>query len=1124
LPLALLAAFAPSAAAQDAPSTTTVVRFVDDLQNPLPTDFVRMRASDGTILTPVANASGSLQIYPRGRKLVLEFTPRFEKPRRMNVMLEDAPVVYLEMMADPMTGHVKYFTQKPYYPVPQEANKVFDLRKGHQGLLFPPANDMCAAPAPIGVGDTLFDTTTATTDGPAACGAIGKDIWFDFLAPGVGTMVAKTCGGASYDSVITAYTGLGCPPGAFLACNDDFCAPLSQISVPVTAGTHYLIRVGGFASASGASTLNISFSGPPANDECVDAPELPCNSSVVADNTFATTNATDPAYSCRFGSPGQGFHTMWYKFMATGTSATIDTEGSTIGDSMLAVYDGTCGALVELACDDDSGTGLLSTLSYAFLTPGNVYYIQVSGFGAGNTGSVHVNLSCTISADPIDDCEDPAEVACGGSVSFDNSAFDTDATDPAYSCRFGGAGQGVGTGWLTFVATASSAFIETNGSSAFDTMLAVYSGTCGAFVELACSDDDGDGLLSQFCVEGLTVGTTYYIQASSYSIFDTGEITVTLTCPCPAPPTNDDCTGAIALAIPSSTILDNSAAVSDAPPPCDIFFGPEQNLWYSVTGTGTTITATTCNGGTEVNDTMIAVYCGDCLAPVCVTGNDDDFACGFNGFFSTVSWCSQPGANYLVTVGIYPGSGAGVIQLDLSANSAPCTPEVVCLPQGGCCLPDGSCVTATSEDCLAQGGVYQGDGTSCDSSAIVDGGFEAGAFSGNWAESSTNFGTPLCDAFCGFGGGTGPHTGDWWAWFGGIPAFEEGAVSQSLVIPLSASTIEFYLEIPVASGNGVDFVELTIDGFQIYEALESDSTGVGYTLVSVPLGGFADGGIHTVEFHSIQTGPDISNFFVDDIAINSSAIECPPPVGSCCLADGSCVEESAVDCAADGGTYGGDNTLCVNADCPQPCVLLNFETEDDLVTPLGNGQQIEVGDEFGIEVNITGAGANLGPAIFDSTPGGPNTISQDQDLLVGLGNMLYLQNSQVPGMTGDFFNTPNDDQDGGDLIFSFTSPVAPLVITLVDIDVGVAQASSVVLTDINGKTRTYTIPTSWTEDLLINGPPGWRTLDLTLLGPQPGFASVATATQQAGYDPTNVVTLKVHLGSSGAVDNLVFCH
>ncbi|MCI0636622.1 MAG: WD40 repeat domain-containing protein, partial [Actinobacteria bacterium] len=54
------------------------------------------------------------------------------------------------------------------------------------------------------------------------------------------------------------------------------------------------------------------------------------------------------------------------------------------------------------------------------------------------------------------------------------------------------------------------------------------------------------------------------------------------------------------------------------------------------------------------------------------------------------------------------------------------------------------------------------------------------------------------------------------------------------------------------------------------------------------------------------------------------------------------------------------------------------------------------------------------------------------------------------------------------------------------------------------------------------GPPGTGTLDLTTLAPQPGFLSVATASEQAGFDADHVVRLVVTLGSSGAVDDLTW--
>jgi hypothetical protein len=851
-----------------------------------------------------------------------------------------------------------------------------------------------------------------------------------------------------------------------------------------------MVRVGGFGPGDeGSGTVLLSCGGAPSNDICTAPRELDCDTSLEVTNIAATTAGTDPDFSCAFGGPAQGDGTLWFEFTATTTKAFLST-GSSIGvtDTLLAVYDGDCDTLTELACDDDSGPGLLSELCVSELTIGETYLVQVASYPGAALGRITIDLECPgPCAVPCDDCDEACPIPCGGSMTVDNTNAGTDPLDPEFPCAFFGSQQGVGTLWFTFVATATSAKIDTNASLVGDTLLAVYSGTCGALTELACSDDEGVGLLSEVCVEGLTIGQTYYIQAASFSIFDTGEITVTVECPCPGGFPNDECETAIALGpLPASVTFDNTGATDDIVDPCGVFSGPFYNVWYTVVGTGNTLTATTCNAGNMVTDTKISVFCLDCATPVCVGGNDDQQpfgSCGFNAFDSTVSWCSQAGATYFITVGTFsPFVTPGTIQLDVFDTGSSCVADIQCFKTGACCLTDGSCAVLTEADCEAGGGTYQGDDTVCTENAVADGSFEAGFFGGIWDEDSTNFGTPICDAGCGFGGGTGPLTGDFWAWFGGIGAFEEGSVSQSVVIPVGATTLDFFLEIPASSGNGVDFLEVEIDGFQEFEALESEGPYVGYLPVSIPIGAYADGNPHLVEFHSIITGAGgTTNFFVDDISISTTTVDCPE------------------------------------------CTTLGFETEDDGSTVLVNGQTISTPPEFGVLVSISSAGANAGAAIFDSDTGGPNDPSQDSDLLVDRGNVLILQNSQVPGQAGGIFTTPNDDQDGGDLIFDFLSPVTPTSIVLIDIDVGTNQASSVTLTDSIGNERTYTVPASWTEDLLINGPTGWRTLDLTTLAAQPGFASIATASEDPGFDGTSVVQITVHFGSSGAVDDLTFC-
>jgi hypothetical protein len=212
-----------------------------------------------------------------------------------------------------------------------------------------------------------------------------------------------------------------------------------------------------------------------------------------------------------------------------------------------------------------------------------------------------------------------------------------------------------------------------------------------------------------------------------------------------------------------------------------------------------------------------------------------------------------------------------------------------------------------------------------------------------------------------------------------------------------------------------------------------------------------------------------------------------------------------------------------------PCVELTFDTEDDgnpdtAGTPLVNGQDISTPDEFGIETSVASLGPNAGAAIFDSTPGGPNDPGPDNDLLVGLGNILILQNDLFATQSvSGIFDTPNDDTNGGDIVFTFPGPVFCHRVDLIDVDEEEVTGVTVVLEDSDGDTRTFTVPPAWTEDRLNDGPPGFRTLDLTTLLPQPGFAAVATAVEDPGFDPDEVVMMTVTFGGAQAMDNFCFC-
>ena len=112
------------------------------------------------------------------------------------------------------------------------------------------------------------------------------------------------------------------------------------------------------------------------------------------------------------------------------------------------------------------------------------------------------------------------------------------------------------------------------------------------------------------------------------------------------PPKNDLCENAISVSVPGSVFgFTTDATIDDTFPFCGTSI-TAPGIWYTVIGTGNTITATTCSELTDY-DTKISVYCNFCDAPTCVDGNDDD--CDPFGLLSTVQWCSQAGAVYLTS-------------------------------------------------------------------------------------------------------------------------------------------------------------------------------------------------------------------------------------------------------------------------------------------------------------------------------------------------------------------------------------------------------------------------------------------------------------------------------------------
>ncbi len=170
-------------------------------------------------------------------------------------------------------------------------------------------NDNCVDAIEIGEGDLSFSTVGATSDGrdlPETCNegfgtTFAPDIWYSITPSEDTGIIVSTCNQASYDTRLAAYAGCG---GPLVGCNDDGdgCAGLSSyMTFPALAGETYLIRVGGYGTATGSGTLSVTYGDAPPPYPTEITPQWAvedggnghfyANLRVPEDSTFATVEA-----------------------------------------------------------------------------------------------------------------------------------------------------------------------------------------------------------------------------------------------------------------------------------------------------------------------------------------------------------------------------------------------------------------------------------------------------------------------------------------------------------------------------------------------------------------------------------------------------------------------------------------------------------------------------------------------------------------------------------------------------------------------------------------------------------------------------------------------------------------
>lgn len=165
---------------------------------------------------------------------------------------------------------------------------------------------------------------------------------------------------------------------------DEMRARMDELGrAPKIAGSPEMIELGNLNRA-----YNDAMPATGGNDSCTAPTPIGCGDVVAFDTTGATSG--DTTWDCALGGSE-----IWYSITGNGGNITFETCGSSY-DTALQLHSGTCGALVNEACNDDS-CGLQSSITW-LSGAGTDYLVAVGGFNGG-TGAGTLTVTCDIPAE-----------------------------------------------------------------------------------------------------------------------------------------------------------------------------------------------------------------------------------------------------------------------------------------------------------------------------------------------------------------------------------------------------------------------------------------------------------------------------------------------------------------------------------------------------------------------------------------------------------------------------------------------------------------------------------------------------------------------------------------------------
>lgn len=396
--------------------------------------------------------------------------------------------------------------------------------------------------ASVGANQLALNQTSAANLSIASCGmTITKANYFKFVAPAGGQYIVGTCG-TSADTRIAVLDGCG-SGAAVLSCDDNACAPGSQVAFDAVANSVYYIVVGG-AGADLPSPISLS----------IDPPWPTCAApaaAVVGVNPFscATYAGEQVVSSVHKGTVVRTiYNTTWFEFIPTSNGIHSFSLCGAAGDTQIAIAS-SCAAsptsvLATLAYDDDGcpcATGHCAGLAAASaidgtaatdkplvqpLVAGTPYLVVVGGFGANDApfGTLTIEAPSTV----YNPCSAFNPIAVEGSNTLpivQELVADRD---------LGACGVVHRANYFKFVPAFSGGYTVATCGAAVDTALAVLDGCGPGAHAVACAKDNCG--TQESIVFTATAGTPYYIVVGAGTAATTLPATVSVKVTAPFDP------------------------------------------------------------------------------------------------------------------------------------------------------------------------------------------------------------------------------------------------------------------------------------------------------------------------------------------------------------------------------------------------------------------------------------------------------------------------------------------------------------------------------------------------------------------------------------------------------------